>query len=487
MKKLFILLFLTTAIVFFSCQKEKEEEIDNIDNNITSTLTNEEIKSLLRLKDNHTISLEDAMIQANEVAAFFDQPKNALKSSVSGRSISSIRTIWYKGHSGLKSSNSSYDSLALYVFNYSNGQQDSLGYALIAGDDRLSSVLCCSNKGVLNDTVSNPGLAIFLSHIPDFVDKKIKEESSKSDSIYNQAITKLNNELPDSLKISNSGLKSSSWLSWKIENYSVGNWQVIIQYGPMSSVTWDQGWPYNTSLSPIYCNGSNRQPWTGCVATAIAQIMAYHRHPSTIQGISFNWAEMVAWPNAWQLSTNGRTQVATLMQLIGQGVSMSYGCDGSSSNIDKANSWYNNNGYNTDGVQGYNLSTIIGSLSSSRPIQIRGCAIKTTTTYGWWIFSYTNTSYSEGHAWVIDGYIKRQRKICYNLVLYSGSRKVSSQPVSYYQYDEYVRCNYGWGGLDNGYYLSGVFDTNAGSTALKSGTSGYYQYDIKILPNIRPK
>jgi hypothetical protein len=485
MKK--FILFILTLVVSFSCQKGKEEIIKNVDNSITSTLTNEEIKSLLRLKDNHSISLEEANMQALSVAAIFDQSKSELKSSISTRGIANARTIWYKIRSGLKSSNGSNDSLALYVFNYSNGQQDSLGYALISGDDRLPSVLSCSNSGVLYDTVSNPGVGIFLSHIPDYIDRKIKEESSISDSIYNQAITKLNNELPDSLKVPNSNLKSSFFLTWKIENYSVGGWQAITQYGPFEIVTWDQGWPYNTSLSPINCNGTYRQPWTGCVATAIAQIMAYHRHPSNIQGNNFNWAEMVAWPNAWQLSTNGRSQVATLMRLIGQGVSMSYGCDGSVSNIDNANSWYNNNGYNTGGVQGYNLSTIISSLSSNRPVQIRGCAIKTTTTYGWWIFSYTNTTYSEGHAWVIDGYVKRQRKISYNLVLYSGSRKITSQPVSYYQYDEYVRCNYGWGGLDNGYYLSGVFDTNAGSTTLKSGTPGYYQYDMKILPNIRPK
>lgn len=156
-------------------------------------------------------------------------------------------------------------------------------------------------------------------------------------------------------------------------------------------------------------------------------------------------------------------------------------------NIDNANSWYKSNGYNTDGVQEYNLSTIISSLTLGRPVQIRGFAIKTTTTSGWWIFSYSNTTYNEGHAWVIDGYIKRQRKINYNLVLYNGSKKIISQPVSHYQYDEYVSCNFGWGGIDNGYYLSGVFDTNNGSVTLKSGTSDYFQYDIKILPNIRPK
>lgn len=479
-------LFFLLAFLF-SCQKEKNEKIAVADETISTTLTNDEVKSLLRLKENHAVSLEDAQKEAIAVASFLDQSSGRLKSSVT-RNIASVNTIWCRTlGNNFKSDTQAGDSLALYVFNFSNNQNDSLGYAIISGDDRLSSVLSCSNKGVLNDTISNPGLGIFLSQAPGFINKKIKEENSKDDSIYNRAINKLNDLLPDSLKTSNIGLKSSFLPTWEIENYSVGNWQTITQYGPLGSVTWNQGWPYNASLNPIFCNGSKKQPWTGCVATAIAQIMAYYRYPTTIQGYNFDWTSMVAYSDAWQLSSSARNQVSTLMKLIGKGTNMSYECEYSSSNIDNANSWYKSNGYNTDGVQEYNLSTIISSLTLGRPVQIRGFAIKTTTTSGWWIFSYSNTTYNEGHAWVIDGYIKRQRKINYNLVLYNGSKKIISQPVSHYQYDEYVSCNFGWGGIDNGYYLSGVFDTNNGSVTLKSGTSDYFQYDIKILPNIRPK
>ena len=56
---------------------------------------------------------------------------------------------------------------------------------------------------------------------------------------------------------------------------------------------------------------------------------------------------------------------------------------------------------------------------------------------------------------------------------------------------DYVHCNLGWGGSCNGYYKSEIFNTNEGAVDLPkssstSGTEYDYEYNLKIVPNIRP-
>ena len=46
---------------------------------------------------------------------------------------------------------------------------------------------------------------------------------------------------------------------------------------PLMTTFWDQGWPYNM-LCPTY-NGNSERAVTGCVATAMAQIMNFHKWP----------------------------------------------------------------------------------------------------------------------------------------------------------------------------------------------------------------
>ena len=58
------------------------------------------------------------------------------------------------------------------------------------------------------------------------------------------------------------------------------------------------------------------------------------------------------------------------------------------------------------------------------------------------IFISATSKVINGHAWVIDGYIKRFYK---------------QNPDSALKSQTLVHCNWGWGGLCNGYFISGVF------------------------------
>lgn len=122
------------------------------------------------------------------------------------------------------------------------------------------------------------------------------------------------------------------------------NPKAIAIIGPLIKTNWAQGSPYN-----LYCPGNKA---TGCVATAMAQIMKYHKYPTQgfgshaytpvshpeygEQSVSFgttayNWNQML---NTY--SSNDPTQaqkeaVATLMYHCGVSVNMNYGNDGNQS------------------------------------------------------------------------------------------------------------------------------------------------------------
>lgn len=105
---------------------------------------------------------------------------------------------------------------------------------------------------------------------------------------------------------------------------------------PLVTTRWDQGAPYNDLCPDV--NGGRAV--TGCVATAFAQVMNYHRWPERGQGsysytvggntysidfseIEFDWDSMLDTYDD-QSSEQSRTAVATLMKACGYAVDMDY-------------------------------------------------------------------------------------------------------------------------------------------------------------------
>lgn len=198
---------------------------------------------------------------------------------------------------------------------------------------------------------------------------------------------------------------------------------------PMVTTKWNQGAPYNISCP----SSSNGQAVTGCVATAMAQMMNYFKYPEKGTGtvsatfenntysldlstITFDWDNML---DDYSTSTSGtgaqRTAVANLMKACGYSVKMSYGTDESgavSSNITSA--LINNFGYDAGGYFAdrdyYSLAAwedlIYNNLRDFGPI------------------CYSGRSTTGGHSFVCDGY----------------------------SYNGYFHFNWGWGGMYNGYF-----------------------------------
>lgn len=200
--------------------------------------------------------------------------------------------------------------------------------------------------------------------------------------------------------------------------------------------TWDQGKPYN-KFCPGGNGGSSRLYPTGCVATALAQIMNYHQYPERGIGdhqYSFKPADgdgrilyanfgetYYDWGNMLDDYSKAYTDeqadaVATLMLHCGVAVEMGYTASGSGSygqeaclgikkffGYNKNARLYTRSFYTAESW----MQMVYDELSNNRPIYYAGASES-----------------GGGHAFVVDGYDQ----------------------------DGMVHVNWGWGGSYNGMY-----------------------------------
>ena len=118
---------------------------------------------------------------------------------------------------------------------------------------------------------------------------------------------------------------------------------------PLISTKWGQGEPYN-NLCPNDVK-KEKHCVTGCVATAMAQVMNYHKHPDKGTGtysydaiidstqtiplsmdfstIEFNWDNMIDEYEDGTGTAEQRAEVAKLMHACGMSVAMNYGANSS--------------------------------------------------------------------------------------------------------------------------------------------------------------
>lgn len=282
-------------------------------------------------------------------------------------------------------------------------------------------------------------------------------------------------ELPPALRKMLEGYKNQ--IAWAIENNGTSTtatqsaWEHLLQngqynavrasVGPLMSTTWDQS-PYYNDLCP---GGSV----TGCVATAMAQVMKFWNHPAQGTGMhsynhpdygtisanfgatTYNWSAM---PNNVNSPNNS---VATLMFHCGVGVNMQYSPNSSGAYvveldhpISAESAMKNFFGY-SPALQGVKrdgnyttaqwVSLIKAELDASRPVL------------------YAGFGSGGGHAFVCDGY--------------DNSNK--------------FHFNWGWGGYYDGYFAIDALDP--GGTGTGGGTGGYnsgHQALIGVVPATGP-
>lgn len=312
------------------------------------------------------------------------------------------------------------ESPSIYVFNGSDE-----GYVIVSADDVAAPVIGYSDKGTFDPENIPENFQAWL----DMCSEQIRSASSLGAAPYVQTAT-----------VSRTPIE------------------------PLLSVTWNQTAPYNM-LCPMM---DGQRTVTGCVATAMAEVMKYHNWPdkaaenaklsydwwhgvtetlsADFSNFEFDWGNML---NDYEFTSYTGAQaeaVAKLMQACGYSVRMSYGLSASGSfgayigdalvNYFKYDAGLHNEPRDLySAVEWENM--IYESLKNCGPVVYWGTG-------------------SVGHCFVCDGY--------------RGSG--------------YFHFNWGWGGMSDGYFLLNML--NPGSVGVGGGTGGGFNIGQGALLGVKP-
>lgn len=241
---------------------------------------------------------------------------------------------------------------------------------------------------------------------------------------------------------------------------------------PLLTSTWDQAIPYCLE-TPIQTIGSYQYyTYTGCVATAMAQVINYHKYPDATfaampsyttrtvginvpgiaAGSAIDWANMADdYSNYQNMSSASCQAVADLMHYCGVSVQMDYTAYSSGSGAyhnDIAPALKTYFGYDanlhTANRCDYTISQwnslLLQELTNNRPV------------------IYGAQSNGGGHEFVIDGY--------------DGN--------------ELFHVNWGWSGSCDGYFAISVLNPHSTEGAGASSSSDGYSMDQQAVVGVQP-
>ena len=328
----------------------------------------------------------------------------------------------------------------LYVFNVNNDG----GFIIVSNDDVATPILGYSDSGTLDPNNMPDNMRAWLQGYADEIAWAKEHHIAKVDASSTPRI----NRAPKA------------------------------PIGPLLSTTWNQDEPYN-NMTPYYGISDGQYVYsttggtgyshcaTGCVATAMAQVMNYHEWPKakTAAIPEYKWEnaspdeqhkvylpELTSttfdWENMRDSYKNGynsaqATAVATLMQYCGWSVSMNYG-PSSGSNTDKvatALKEYFDYDATTTFVDRSQYSyvnwieLIYHELAERRPVV------------------YGGQSSGGGHEFVCDGY----------------------------QGEDYFHINWGWGGKSDDYFKLSALNPNEQGIGGSSSNDGFHYGQDAII------
>lgn len=317
---------------------------------------------------------------------------------------------------------------AYYVFPNGEGK----GFTVVSGDDRLPEVVGYSDKGTYDEENLPSNYVGFMKAYEEMVGQLDNGDSRASASIAEAK-----------------ALRSSGYQQPAVAPL-------------LGSIQWNQMIPYN-KMCPMY-NSTDRSV-TGCVATAMAQVMMYYQYPKTLQadipayvtrtkylsipqinkGESYDWNNMLPQYASYEPLNYTDAQAAAVAKLLyhcGVACEMDYG-PSSGANVTPAilSTYF---GYDSDLMQDLNRDVFTlaewsqimdKELSARRPIL------------------YSGRSSDGGHEFVCDG---TDGNGLYHI-------------------------NWGWGGYQDGYFDVTILNPDKGGAGSGSAPDGYNQYCSMIV------
>ena len=299
-----------------------------------------------------------------------------------------------------------------YIFNNEDG-----GFVIVAGDDCATPILGYSTEGRIEPNNMPIQLVELLNAYAEEIQISVENNNQATDSIQ---------------------------MLWDAYERSPQSQNATAVVNTLISTSWDQ-YPWYNNRCPSDPSLSERggHPTTGCVATAMAQIMRYWEHPkigigyhsykSELYGtLSANFANTTYEWNNMPLKLSSSTSsvqndaVATLMYQCGVAVDMNYNCDGRGSSA----AYVVDYGYGRASAEkalatyfGY-ASTIAGKNSSSMTDNVWKNMLKSELDNKRPILYAGCSSERSGHAFICDGYDNNDK----------------------------FHFNWGWGGTANGFF-----------------------------------
>ena len=312
-----------------------------------------------------------------------------------------------------------------YVFPNANSK----GFTIVSGDDRLPEIVGYSSQGSYDENNLPEGFVSFME-------------------AYQNLYNKVN--LGDAEALKNLA-EIKAWRNKK--NASAASTSAVAPL--LGNIEWDQTSPYN-NMCPRY--DSVHVAATGCVATAMAQVMAYYKYPKQLKadipgyvnrwnGIPmeiptitreegvYDWDNMLPKYNKEANATQQQKDaVAKLMYHCGAAVQMNYGPESAAAvSATKLAKYF---GYDADLMMDLNRSTF--SLDKWMQIIDTELAAGRPVLYG-------GQASDGGHQFICDG---KDGEGLYHI-------------------------NWGWSGSQNGYFDLSLLNPEKGGTGSGSSTEGY--------------
>ena len=329
----------------------------------------------------------------------------------------------------------------LYVFNVADDE----GFVIVSNDDRTFPVLGYSDSGSIDPDNMPANMRAWLQG-------------------YADEIAWMNEH----------NIQPASQSSSRRTNRSVKT-----AIDPLVKTHWDQGAPYN-NLTPYYRKIDGNYYYstsyqdgykhcaTGCVATAMAQVMKYHQWPTSPttniseyiwQGntlgpltstITFDWANM---QNTYsgEYTEAQATAIATLMQYCGYSVKMDYGPQSGSITKNVAD------------------------------------ALKEYFDYKKGTTQYVSRSYYSYDNWVDLIYyeVAHNRPVVYGGASTGGGHEFVCDGYQYTDETDFFHINWGWGGKSDNYFVLSAlnpYEQGIGGSSTNDG----FRYGQDAVIGIQP-
>lgn len=317
----------------------------------------------------------------------------------------------------------------LHVFNVKNNG----GFVIVSNDDRTRPILGYSDRGNVNPSEMPDNMKAWLQGYADEI----------------AWLQKQNTKVARPKKARN-----------KVGSHNT------TAITPMLTSQWYQDAPYNNLCPTLY---GNTKCATGCVATAMAQVMYYHKWPesntktipgyttytqgfnlSSLSPVTFQWNNMIDNYNGNYTTAQGNA-VATLMKYCGYSVQMDYS--------DASGAYTEDIPYALKTYFDYNATTKFISRSSY--------------SYAKW----TDLIYHE---------LSEGRPVIYGGLSTGGGHEFVCDGYKYQNNTDFFHINWGWGGMSDNYFVLSALDPDQQGIGGSSSTDGFHYGQDAVIGIQKP-